>query len=82
MESVHFIVRFNEDISEVLPYLDAMLGGTEYYTDPPVAIFLHYGKIIKVGGKEIAINALKDENEAERVLLWLKDQINEAWERR
>jgi ArsR family metal-binding transcriptional regulator len=59
-----------------------MLGGTEYFLDPPEVMFHHYGKIIRIGAREIAINALEDEEEAERVLLWLKDQINEAWENR
>jgi ArsR family metal-binding transcriptional regulator len=81
-ESVHCIARLNEDITEVLPYLNAMLGGTEYYLDPPEVMFRHYGKIIKVGAREIAINALEDEEDAERMLTWLKDQINEAWANR
>ena len=81
-ESVHCIARLNEDISEALPYLNAMLGGKEYFHDPPEVMFLHYGKIIKVGAREIAINALRDEEEADRMLVWLKDQINEAWENR
>ncbi|MDD5007789.1 MAG: (Fe-S)-binding protein [Syntrophorhabdaceae bacterium] len=81
-ESVHCIAKLNEDISEVLPYLNAVLGGTEYFSDPPEVMFSHYGKIIKVGSREIAINALEDEDEAERILSWLKDQINEAWENR
>lgn len=81
-ESVHCIARLNEDISDALPYLNAMLDGVEYFNDPPEVMFHHYGKIIKVGAREIAINALEDEQEAERILLWLKDQINEAWEKR
>jgi ArsR family metal-binding transcriptional regulator len=35
-----------------------------------------------VGASEIAINALSDEAEADRVLAWLKNEINEAWEKR
>ncbi len=66
----------------MLPYLNAFLGGTEYFCDPPQVMFLHYGKIIKVSGREIAVNALEDEAEADRILAWLKDQINEAWENR
>ena len=46
-----------------------MPGGTEYYLDPPEVMLHHYGKIIKAGAKEIAINALEDEAEAERVFL-------------
>lgn len=81
-ESVHCIARLNEDITEVLPYLNSVLGGTEYFRDPPEVMFRHYGKIIKVGAREIAVNALEDEDEAERILSWLKDQVNEAWENR
>jgi ArsR family metal-binding transcriptional regulator len=81
-ESVHCIAHLNEDISEALPYLNTLLGGTEYFHDPPEVMFHHYGKIIKVGAREIAINALDDEDEADRMLSWLKDQINEAWANR
>jgi ArsR family metal-binding transcriptional regulator len=81
-ESVHCIAHLDEDISEVLPYLNALLGGTEYFKDPPEVMFQHYGKIIKVGAREIAINALEDGTEAERIIAWLKDQINTAWANR
>jgi ArsR family metal-binding transcriptional regulator len=81
-ESVHCIATLNEDISEVLPYLNAELGGTRYYKDPP-AVMLHvYGKIINVSGKEIAVNALKDEIEADKIINWLKNEINQVWENR
>ncbi|MBS0014692.1 MAG: Fe-S cluster protein, partial [Desulfobacterales bacterium] len=31
------------------------------------------------GGTEIAINALQDEAEAEKILQWLKNEINRVW---
>ena len=33
-------------------------------------------------GDKIAINALRDEAEADKILNWLKREINEAWENR
>jgi len=81
-ESVHCIARLKEDIGEALPYLNAELGGTQYFNDPPEVMFHHNGRIIKVGSREIAINALKDEQEADRILEWLKTEINRAWENR
>ncbi len=33
-ESIHCIARLHDDISEVLPYLNAELGGTHYFMDP------------------------------------------------
>ena len=41
-----------------------------------------HGKLITVYGDRIAVNALKDEEEADKILNWLKGEINEAWEKR
>jgi ArsR family metal-binding transcriptional regulator len=81
-ESVHCIARLNEDVGDALPYLNTVLGGTQYLTDPPEVMFHHNGRIIKVGAREIAINALKDDQEADRILKWLSAEINKAWKDR
>lgn len=81
-ESVHCVARLNEDISPVLPYLNAVLGGTQYFDDPPEVMFHHHGRLIKVGGSEIAINALEDADEADRILAWLQKEINRTWDNR
>ena len=81
-ESLHCIAELDDDISEVLPYLNAELGGTHYVVDPPQVMFHHQGRIIKVSGKEIAINALTDEAQADQILTWLVNEINEAWANR
>lgn len=80
--SVHCIARLNEDVGDVLPYLNAVLGGTHFLKDPPEVMFHHHGRIIKVGAREIAINALRDDQEADRILEWIKTEINLAWEKR
>lgn len=81
-ESVHCIAHLNEDVGDALPYLNTVLGSTRYFNDPPELMLHHYGKIIKVGSKEIAINALRDEAEAKRILDWLMAEINRAWDNR
>lgn len=81
-ESLHCIAQLNEDVSAALPYLNAALGGTQYLNDPPELMFHHHGRIIKVGAIEIAINALKDEQEADKILAWLQGQINRVWQQR
>ncbi len=81
-ESVHCIAHLDQDISGVLPYLNAVLGGFDYLKDPPAVIFRSQGKLITVHGDKIAINALRDEAEAAKILEWLKREINEAWENR
>jgi len=44
-ESVHCIAHLDQDISGVLPYLNAVLGGFDYLKDPPAVIFRSHGKM-------------------------------------
>ncbi len=81
-ESLHCIASLDQDVSEALPYLNAVLGGFEFLKDPPAVIFRSHGRLITVQGREIAINALKDEAEADKILEWLQREINQAWEKR
>ena len=81
-ESLHCIAHLDQDISEVLPYLNAELGGFDYVKDPPVVIFKSHGRLISVHGDRIAINALKDEAQADRILRWLVNEINSTWQKR
>ena len=81
-QTLHCIAHLDQDISEVLPYLNSVLGGFKYIKDPPSLTFKSYGKLITLHPREIAVNALKDEVEAEKILQWLKKEINEAWENR
>ncbi len=81
-ESLHCFAHLDQDVGEALPYLNASLGGFEYSTDPPSVTFRVHGKIITVHPRLIAVNALKDEDEADKILEWLKREINQAWENR
>jgi ArsR family metal-binding transcriptional regulator len=81
-QSLHCIAHLDADISEALPYLNAVLGGDTYIKEPPSVTFKLYGKLITVHGRMIAINALRDEAEARHILDWFKEQINHAWENR
>jgi len=44
--------------------------------------FKYHGKLITLHSREIAVNALKEEAEADKILEWLREQINEIWEKR
>jgi ArsR family metal-binding transcriptional regulator len=81
-QSLHCIAHLDQDISEVLPYLNASLGGFEYLKDPPALSLKLHGKLITLHPQKIAINALKDGMEAEKIIEWLKGEINEAWDKR
>ena len=80
--SVQCFAHLDQDVSEALPYLNTELGGFEYIKDPPSLTFRLHGKLLTVYGRKIAINALKDEAEACKIVEWLKREINDAWENR
>ncbi len=81
-KGVHCFAHLDQDVSDALPYLNTALGGFEYLTDPPAVTFRAQGKLITVHGTKIAVNALKDGKEAEKIVAWLKNEINDAWEKR
>ena len=81
-ESLHCIAYLDQDIGDVLPYLNSVLGGFEYLKNPPALTFKLQGKLITLHPREIAVNAVKEEAEAEKILEWLKREINETWEKR
>ena len=81
-QTLHCIAYLDQDIAKALPYLNSALGGYEYINDPPSVTFKVHGKLITVHSSEIAVNALRDEVEAENILEWLKREINEAWDKR
>lgn len=80
--SVQCFAHLDQDVSPALPYLNAELGGFEYIREPPSVTFRAQGKLITVHGRKIAVNALKDEAEARKIVEWLRREINAAWENR
>ncbi len=81
-QSLHCLAHLDQDIGETLPYLNAELGGFEYTREPPSVTFRTQGKIITVHPRLIAINALRDQAEADKILAWLQGEINRVWEER
>lgn len=80
--TIHCHAELAQDVSEALPYLNASLGGDTYIANPPSVTFRTSGKLITVHARQIAVNALKDDQEADKILRWLQREINDAWENR
>ena len=80
--SVQCFAHLKEDVGEAIPYLNASLGGHSFTSHPPSVTFKVQGKLITVHSKKIAINALKDELEATKIVEWLVREINSVWEHR
>ncbi len=70
------------DIGEILPHLNAVLGGHQFSTHPPSLTLKYRAKLINLSPRMIAINIVKDQSEADEILEWLRQVINDTWERR
>ena len=81
-KGVHCFAHLNDDVGEVLPFLNTVLGGVVYTKEPPSLMLKNYGKLITIHPQKIAVNALSDGDEAEKIVAWLQREINETWERR
>ncbi|MGD8529344.1 MAG: (Fe-S)-binding protein [Syntrophobacterales bacterium] len=74
--------HLDSDIGEVLPYLNTVLGGYQYYKEPQMLTLKFQAKLITLYPQMIAINMVQDEAEAEKILEWLKEEINNTWKNR
>lgn len=81
-ESLHCFAHLDQNIAEALPYLNAELDADSFVADPPSLTLKWYGKLVTIHADKIAVNALADEDEADRILLLLQSEINDIWERR
>jgi ArsR family metal-binding transcriptional regulator len=74
--------HIDADIGEILPHLNMVLDGHQIFTSPPSLTLKHRAKLITLYPRMIAINIVKDEGEADEILEWLRQVINDTWERR
>jgi ArsR family metal-binding transcriptional regulator len=81
-ETVNAIVTLSEDISSMLPYLNAVLKGVQFIEKEKILTVKREGHLITFRPKEIAITKLQDEEEARRVMEELKQIINETYQKR
>jgi ArsR family metal-binding transcriptional regulator len=82
-EVLHAIATFAADISPAFPYVNAELGGWDYdQTNQVLLLKLSNGKWITLHPKKIAIRGIRDLEEAQALLTWIRGQINDIYERR
>lgn len=74
--------QLSEDISAVLPYLNARLKGAIYDHSAQVLTWRTGGRVVSVRPHEVAVSSLEDRTEAEAVIERLVDLVNRTWEER
>ncbi|MGA2518678.1 MAG: (Fe-S)-binding protein [Thermodesulfobacteriota bacterium] len=81
-EKIRVIADVSDEIPEVFPFLNAVLKGC-IYNHPALTLTIRKdGKLFTLHAHHITLAKIEDENEAEEILKWLKDLINETYEKR
>lgn len=76
------IVVLEQDVSKVLPYLNATLRRSNYNPEARVLDFIHRGHIITIEPHQMKVTGLEGKDQADRVISALVKQINETWQKR
>jgi len=79
---VNALADLSDDISEVLPYLNTVLKGLQYYPEEKILTVKKEGRLISFRPRQIALTKLEDENEATVVMEELKRIVNETYANR
>jgi ArsR family metal-binding transcriptional regulator len=81
-QAVDLRASLDQDISEVIPYLNSVLGGFQYTKDPRSVSLKLQGKLVVIHPREICVKGPSDQSEGEKIIEWLREKINDTWERR
>ncbi len=75
-------VFLENDISDVMPYLNAELENTEYYHKSGILIWDREGRRYSFKTNEIAIAPVEDREKAQQICHDAIDMLNDIWDRR
>ena len=81
-QSVNCIARLDQDVGCAIPYLNAVIEGDQFTSDPPSITFRNEGRLISVTENTITVNAVADGTQGRKIVEWIMREINEAWENR
>ncbi len=81
-EKIRVIAEVSGEIHEVFPYLNAILKGCIYNHPANTLTIRKDQKLITLHAFHITLAKIEDEKEAEEILRWLKDLVNDTYENR
>ena len=81
-EKIRVIAEISDEIHEVFPYLNAIIKGCIYNHPALTLTIRNEEKLITLHAKHVTMTLIEDEKEANEVLSWLKDLINETYQKK
>jgi ArsR family metal-binding transcriptional regulator len=74
------IAEISDEIQEVFPYLNAVIKGCIYNHAALTLTIRNEEKLITLHTKHVTMTLIEDEKEAQEILDWLKDLINQTYQ--
>lgn len=79
---VRVVAELSDDVSEVMPYLNALLPKASYNHTAQILHFNLEYRMITLYARMVTMAKADDETDARRIADWLRDLINDAYRRR
>jgi ArsR family metal-binding transcriptional regulator len=76
------VVNLKDDISEALPYLNAEMGGYDYYHNDKILLWANKKRMYAFRPREIAIAPVSSLEEAKELAESIIERVNDIWNRR
>ena len=81
-ERIRFIAELDRDISEVMPYLNAIMEDAIYNHNAPSITLKRDGRLIGIQSKQLAAGKVVDLKEANNLIDWFKNMVNDCYARK
>jgi len=81
-ERIRFIAELDRDISEVMPYLNAVIEDAIYNKDGPSITMKKDIRLIGIQPRQLAAGKVIDLKDAQELIEWFKNLVNDCYERR
>ncbi len=79
---IRFIASIDRDVSELLPYLNSILKGAIYNHNGHTLTIRKEGRLITIHPRQIAGGKIIDEDDARKIIDWVKGLLNYCDENR
>ncbi len=74
--------KFASDVSEIMPYLNAIMPNATYNHNGPILAFVKGDRLFALYSQEMTLAKAINTTDAHEMLDWLKNFINDTYERR
>jgi ArsR family metal-binding transcriptional regulator len=81
-EKIRVIAEVSDEIHEVFPYLNAVIKGCIYNHPALTLTIRNEEKLITLHANHVTMTLIEDEKEAQEILDWLRNLINETYQNR